>query len=105
MRIAYYAEGGLPDEVGEYNRWKCVSNSTGWSRPATDEVLSEKILKKARKLPKYRKVEQIILLIVAERTQGSGMFDYAPGQTLLPNGGFSEVHLLIHPIAKSYRIA
>jgi hypothetical protein len=95
----------LPEDAGEYRQWICASNSVGWVRAITGECLTEKITEKAKKLPAYQKAaEQIMLLLVTERIQASGMLDYSPGPTLLPSQGFSEVHLLINPL-KSCRIA
>jgi hypothetical protein len=95
----------LPDEVGAYDRWLCVNNTTGWRRMVSNEELSAKITKKAQRLEAYSKVaKRTILLIVVERMQDSGMFDYIRGTALLPTQGFSEVHFLMHPF-ESHRIA
>ena len=94
----------LPDGFAERPRWTCVNNFVGWVRPAPDQVLDEIIRTKAGKLAEYRKAApNTLLLIVADRTQESGMFEHKEG-SLLQRHGFSEVHLLIHPL-ESHRIA
>lgn len=103
--IATFYVWALTDALGNYNKWVCVDNFSGFVRNITEGFLFERIAEKCDRLPDYRKaVEQTILLLVAERTQGSGMIDYAPAAGLLPSLGFAEVHLLIHPLS-AYRIA
>jgi hypothetical protein len=53
--IATFFITALPDDVGSYNRWTCVNNSVDYRRTASTELLSEKIKKKAEKVPKYWK--------------------------------------------------
>jgi len=103
-QIATFYALSLPDGFAERRRWTCVNNFVGWVRPASDQVLAETIRTKASKLAEYRKAaRKTILLIVADRTQESGMFEHREAP-LLASHGFSEVHLLIHPL-ESHRIA
>ncbi|HEY7414839.1 MAG TPA: hypothetical protein VH593_06580 [Ktedonobacteraceae bacterium] len=95
----------LPDEFGNYGWWVSVNNFVGLERSLTRAILAQTITEKSTRLASYRKaVKKTMLLIVAEGTQESGMFEYKPRKTLLPKRGFAEVHLLIHPL-EVHRIA
>ena len=99
LEIAKFYQWSLADGAGSYSNWTCVNNSVGSVWPIQDKELTRKIEEKADKLPDYRKaVEQTILLIVAEHTQESGMFSFGEREALLPNRGFFQVHLFIHPL-------
>jgi len=95
----------LPADFVEYKRWQCTTDSTGWVRRISREMLVSKMAEKARSLSQYRKsADRIVLLIVVDRTKNSGMLELEGDATPLPNHGFDEVHLLIDPL-KACRIA
>jgi hypothetical protein len=82
----------LPDTFGHYTEWQWVSDAIGWVRNVDAETISDRVRKKASKLPQYRqKVNRVLLLIVADRTRASGMFTF-PDTVTVQSAGFDEVH-------------
>ncbi|HXG60080.1 MAG TPA: hypothetical protein VNO22_01790 [Planctomycetota bacterium] len=96
---------GLRDGMGEYRIWQCTDNSVGMAWSTDENTLLRLISKKAEKLPQYRKrVQETMLLIVADYMWDSGRYRHTPMTTLLPSYGFSQVYLLAYPF-ESWRIA
>jgi hypothetical protein len=89
----------LPTEAGQYQQWRCATNSIGWIQQTADDLLLAAINKKAAKLSTYRKtLDRVALLIVADTTRASGMLrisiDFRP-----PKQGFDAIYFYQHPIA------
>lgn len=94
---SYYLTA-LPEAAGEYSRWSCIGDIVGWIRPVSEGELATKIRSKSAKLPAYRrKVDRMVLLIVADRLTNAGRWCLTPSFTPIDGGGFDEVHLLLHP--------
>jgi len=88
----------LPPKFTKYNRWTFIDNHIGHSREI-DEALIQKIIeRKASKLKNYKnKYNDIILLIIVDRTFASGMFHCVTDKIVLPKCGFSSIYLGLYP--------
>ncbi len=91
----------LPDECERYSTWTFVNNHVGWSRKieeAEKAKIQGKICEKAAKLSEYKKkYDEIILLIVSDRTHESGMFHVDDCEMAVNNCGFLAVYLALFP--------
>jgi hypothetical protein len=87
----------LPEEAGRYARWICMDNFIGWRRRVDHSCLLARVGQKAEKLADYRaRSGKVILLIVSDESQDSGMVDYdtsgIDGEEVAAHG-FHEVYL------------
>jgi hypothetical protein len=88
----------LPHDLGQYCKWDCISERTGWSLEPPSQMLQELIDRKAVKLSDYRKrVRKVGLLIHADGTRRTGFFHVRTGLPQVDNRGFDLVDLLIDP--------
>lgn len=88
----------LPTKFERYKRWTFIDNHTGFSRSIDEAVIQDKIHVKAQKLKKYKeKYNEVILLIVLDRTYESGMFHAITDSMVAEKCGFSSVYLSLYP--------
>lgn len=88
----------LPAGYGEYSRWKCVNNSSGRVGALRPSDLEDRIADKATKLDAYRKrVDRVALLLVANRTQSSGLVEWVDDGESIALQGFEAIFLFIYP--------
>lgn len=88
----------LPNKFERYNRWDFIDSHVGFSRPIDESLIRDKVKNKATKLPRYKeRYNEIILLIVLDRTFESGMFHSVNDEMVLPDYGFSSVYLAFYP--------
>jgi len=103
-KVAEFFITRLPDSTGRYARWTCMNNTIGWVRNLDCQLLEQTIRKKSEKLEKYRrKVSEVILLIVIDRMNESGMLQW-PAQGMCNSHGFKSVYLHIFPL-ETHKIA
>lgn len=77
-------------------RWVCVDNHIGWSSKITIDHLSEIIQEKENNLPKYFDAYvKNMLLIVADRTNESGMFHI--DKAFKVKSGFNNIYMYLYP--------
>jgi len=89
----------LPEQVGQYKSWVCVSDSVGWVGAISERQLTTTIRGKAAKLTGYRSgVDRAVLLIVADQTTNAGRWRLARSFVPVNANGFDEVHLLTFPL-------
>lgn len=97
----------LPDEFVGYRRgWRLPYDSTGWVGKLHQNQLIERVEEKAKKLDTYKKrsgTEDIILLIVVDRSRNSGMLNCETAPSIAPQG-FKAVYLHDSVEKKSYRV-
>lgn len=87
----------LPNEFERYNRWIFIDNHVDWSREINESQLINIIENKSEKLLNYKKkYNEIYLLIIADRTNGSGMF-HIINDLVVPSYGFSTIFLVLYP--------
>ena len=87
----------LPESQKHYPYWPSLDHRVGWVRPVASAELQYAIDEKARKLPAYKdKYERIDLLLVADRTFGSGRLSL-PADTQIKNPGFTNIYFLSYP--------
>jgi hypothetical protein len=95
--VAKFFLTSIPDELIGYDKWLSIGDAVGWMHTATPESLTTRILEKASRLPEYKKaVDQVVLLIVADRIKNSGKIHFQSDEKL-DSAGFSEVHFLSFP--------
>lgn len=88
----------LPDESERCHRWTFVDSHIDWSKEINERKIQGTIFRKAKKLRSYRKKHpETILLIVVDRTYGSGMLHVSADEMVLYNGGFLCVYLALYP--------
>jgi hypothetical protein len=103
-KIAEFFITRLPDSTGRYTRWTCMNNAIGWVRNLDYQLLEQTIQEKSENLEEYRrKVSEVILLIVIDHMNESGMLQW-PAQKMCNSHGFKSVYLHIFPL-KTYKIA
>lgn len=97
----YFYITRLPDYFSNYSRWTCINNSIGWRHQLALAKLQKTVQLKANFLCKYKENAQaeIVLLLVADRTQNSGMVHYDETQGGLISRGFHQVYLYEYPEA------
>lgn len=95
IRVLYVTT--LPDGVTP--RWICVDNAVGWSRKLLLTELTGIVSEKERLLPIYRKdYDSVILLLVADRTKTSGMYNLTEPTNVMPStSGFERIFLYLYP--------
>lgn len=88
----------LPDSVKRYDRWICMNNSIGWVRSLDKKSLEAIIQKKSENIQTYRNVvNNVVLLIVADRIKESGMLQW-DDKEMCSNHGFISVYLHVFPL-------
>ena len=95
IRVLYATT--LPDGITP--RWICVDNAVGWSRDLFLVELIGVVAEKERLLPIYKKdYDSIMLLLVADRTKASGMYNLTdPINVVLPTSSFERIYLYFYP--------
>jgi hypothetical protein len=105
-KIAEFSITRLPDSTGHYNRWICMNNTIGWVSNLDYQLLEQRIQEKSGNLEEYRrKVSEVILLIVIDRMQESGMLQrHTQEKEICNSHGFKSVYLHIFPF-ETHKIA
>lgn len=87
----------LPPAVQHYRHWLCVNDRVGWLRDATSIELQCAVDSKASNLQLYlQKFEEVVLLLVADRTFNSGLLQ-AHEDLSVNSPGYSAIYFLSHP--------
>jgi hypothetical protein len=86
----------LPASEAGYSRWRLLNDAIGFVCALSREHVEAIVAKKAARLVDYqRRVQEVVLLLVADSFQVSGMMRYESEP--VPGRGFSAVYLLHHP--------
>jgi hypothetical protein len=86
----------LPASMAGYSRWPLLNDAIGFVRKLSREHVDSIIVKKAARIVGYqRRVQEVVLLLVADSFLVSGMMRYESEP--VPARGFSAVYLLHHP--------
>ena len=87
----------LPDNFGEYKRWRYVSDKVGFIKKFDENVINTAIAEKAKKLSKYMKnISDVRLLLVSNKIYNSGRVCLKDGITYSACG-FKKVYYLLYP--------
>lgn len=87
----------LPAEVPGYKRWQIASDRMAWVTCVSGAALEAVVEPKRRRLDAYRRsTARIVLLVVVDRTWGSGMIKNA-GALSTQGGGFDAIYLHVLP--------
>lgn len=87
----------LSDHLGEYKKWRYVSDKVGWVRNIDKQLLERAIAEKAKNLRKYAKnISDIRLLLVSDRIYNSGK-DHLTNKIICNACGFNKIYYLSYP--------
>lgn len=87
----------LPDQLGEYKKWKYVSDIVGPVSNIDKDVINMAIDRKAKNLQKYaKKISDVRLLLVSDRIYNSGKARLK-NDILCDARGFNKVYYLSYP--------
>lgn len=87
----------LPDRLGEYKRWRYVSDKLSWVSNIDKVLIDKAINGKAKNLPKYVKnISEVSLLLASDRVFNSGRVRFVDG-IKCNSQGFKDVYYLSYP--------
>lgn len=87
----------LPDKAGKYTRWENVDDRVDWVREVDLEFVRPFVAEKEARIGKYRThINDVRLLLVADRTCSSGMLEFQGGGLKLETA-FNKVYVLEYP--------
>jgi len=88
----------LPNKFKNFSNWKIINNHVGIMSPINNENIQHRLKEKEKKIPQYlKKYNEVILLIVADKSVTSGFFKLPNKPIEDIKTGFASIYLMIYP--------